>query len=88
MTDPVEQWEVLDHVCRLCFGRLLRRIDTDGKPIIRCADCGTRVSGRVENLCMCGAKLSNGRLAGLSCQRNSKPSIEQPAEIVVVYTGG
>jgi hypothetical protein len=82
-----EQWEITDHVCRLCFGRLLRRLDSDGKPLIRCADCGTSVKGPVEALCACGAKLRNGRLAGLRCAPNSASTIEQPAQIVVVYAG-
>lgn len=80
-------WEILDHVCRLCHGRLLRSQGDDGKTIVRCAECDTEVQGRVENLCACGAKLRNGRLAGLKCQVNPAPTIEQPARVVIVFAG-
>jgi hypothetical protein len=75
-------WKVLDHVCRLCYGRLLER---DG--VIRCAECDFEVTGPVQALCTCGAKLKNGRNAGLRCQVNPTPTLEQPARVVVVFVG-
>jgi hypothetical protein len=81
------QWVVLDHICRACFGRLLKSTDRDGTIVIKCADCETEAYERVENLCCCGAKLRNGRRAGLKCQRNPAPGAEQPAQIVVGYVG-
>ena len=88
MANKPQQWTLTDHVCRQCFGRLLKGTDADGKPLVRCSHCGTeQQSARVETLCCCGAKLPNGRLAGLKCAPNPCPNIEQPAQIVVVYAG-
>jgi len=83
----MQRWEVLDHVCRVCYGRLLRTKADDGTVLVRCAECETEVTGRVENLCACGAKLRNGKLAGLQCRVNAAPTTEQPARVVVVYVG-
>ena len=81
-------WEILDHVCRLGYGRLLGGTNAQGQAVVRCAECATEVAGtKPAALCACGAKLRNGRLAGLQCVPNPCPSIEQPAQIVVVYTG-
>jgi len=85
MPEP-DLWEVTDHVCRLCFGRLLRRVAA-GVTTVRCAQCDTEVTGRVETLCACGAKLPNGRLAGLACRVNPAPTLEQSARVVVVFVG-
>lgn len=43
-SDQSLAWRLTDHVCRVCFGRVLER---DGAPghIYRCANCGTEVSG-------------------------------------------
>lgn len=82
-----ERWEMLDHACRYCYGRLLRTTTDDGSIVVRCSECETEVRERVENLCACGAKLRSGRLAGLKCQVNPSPTIAQPARIVVVFAG-
>lgn len=81
-----EVWELIDHVCKHCFGRLLQRHDEDGVTV-RCAECETEVRGAVGGLCACGAKLPNGRLAGLKCKVNPSPTLEQPARVVVFYAG-
>jgi hypothetical protein len=82
-----DQWAILDHVCRFCYGRLLQRKNDQGESIVRCADCDTEVTGRVEGLCACGAKLRSGQLAGLACKVNPNPTIAQPARVVVVFMG-
>lgn len=40
--EPVT-WRLTDHVCRVCFGRVLERRDADGRRIVRCANCGSEV---------------------------------------------
>jgi hypothetical protein len=77
---PESGWTLIDHVCRTCFGRLLKRGEE-----VRCADCETTVHGSHTALCACGARLKSGRNAGLRCRRNAQPTAEQPAAVVVVY---
>lgn len=75
------QYKIVDHVCRVCFGRILV-LDSQA----RCADCGA--SGKsVKDVCACGALLRTGTNAGLRCVKNPEVSIECPAEIVVSYVG-
>lgn len=85
--DQPVTWRLTDHVCRVCFGRVLERRDAEGRRIVRCANCGTEVVGRVENLCCCGLKTSTGKLAGLKCVRNEAPTPEQPSEVMVRFAG-
>lgn len=85
-TEPVT-WRLTDHACRVCFGRVLERRTSDGRRLVRCANCGTEVEGRVENLCCCGLKTKAGRLAGMKCVRNDAPTPEQPSEVMVRFEG-
>lgn len=74
-------WTITDHVCRVCFGRVLH-----SEKQARCADCG--VSGaQVKDVCACGAKLNSGGNAGLRCTKNLDVRPECPAEIVICYVG-
>lgn len=82
--EPVT-WRLTDHVCRVCFGRVLERFDEDGQRIVRCANCGTEVGGKVKNLCCCGLKTPKGRDAGLRCGKNENRSPDQPAEVAVYW---
>lgn len=78
-------WILTEHVCRVCFGRVLSRITATGT-VVRCANCGTQlVDEPVSHLCCCGLKTAAGKDAGLRCQRNAQPTPEQPAELAVVY---
>lgn len=78
-------WELLDHVCRLCHGRLLLREDAEGQARVRCADCDTEVIGSVRDLCVCGARTPNGRyLLGLRCVVNPAHSAASPQRVVVM----
>lgn len=70
-------WELVDHVCRICFGRLLER---DG--VVKCSNCGAELRGHVRDLCCCGLKLKTGKNAGIKCVRNKNISPEFPGEIV------
>jgi hypothetical protein len=90
-TAPIETptWRLTDHVCRVCFGRVLERMQTnpDGvMRIVRCANCGTEIyNAAVKELCCCGLKTSTGKDAGLRCRRNEAPTPEQPAELAVAF---
>lgn len=80
-------WEVVDHICRACLGRVLRAEEADTVRF-RCADCGAQAFHSVENLCTCGAKLRTGKNAGMRCQRNPDAgSAESPPEVVSVFVG-
>lgn len=80
-----KSWELIDHMCRLCYGRLLRRNDGQGRQVIHCAECDAEVSGQVEHLCVCGARTPNGRyLLGLRCGVNPEQSAASPMRMVVV----
>jgi len=54
-----DTWEIIDHLCRRCGGRVLKCTNTGmspgGNPLYRCADCGssgTHISPDV--ICWCG----------------------------------
>ena len=88
-TDQLPAWRLTDHVCRVCFGRVLERWDDtpDGKiQVVRCANCATELWHQpVTHLCCCGLKTSRGKDAGLRCRRNERPTPEQPAELAVGF---
>lgn len=88
-TDELFAWRLTDHVCRVCFGRVLERTQTTAAGtihIVRCANCGTELRQvPVKALCCCGLKTSAGKDAGLRCRRNEAPSPEQPAELAVAF---
>ena len=84
-------YRVINHVCRLCGGRLLKSDpDREGSLRVRCADCGCFADGKVvnhhihEQLCMCGAKFPAGAKYALKCGINQLKSIEMPEECVVL----
>lgn len=81
----VPSWRLTDHVCRVCFGRVLERKGDDGSTIVRCANCGVEAHGQPKAICCCGVKTKKGRLAGLRCMRNPEPTPEQPAELIVAF---
>ena len=53
-------WEIENHVCRSCGGRILRCVTNTGmtpggNPLFKCADCGKTAAGMTaEVLCWCG----------------------------------
>lgn len=73
-------WNLTDHACRLCFGRLLESLTGDS-PRYRCAECGHSVEGTVQALCCCGVMV--GSQTGLECVKNPARSAASPQEIVV-----
>lgn len=85
-------WVVTDHVCRRCFGRVLREVEVvDGvvsaiQPTgrLRCSNCGYE-KGELKAICACGASGGPWRFR---CVVNPKTSPEVPSEVVVVYDEG
>ena len=79
------QWQIEQHVCAICFGRLLsRNSDHEGARIYCCPNCGEEREGAsVRVLCSCGIKL-RARSAGIRCAVNPNKSPEWPMEIVAV----
>ena len=83
--DQLPTWRLTDHVCRVCFGRVLERWQ-EQQHIVRCANCGTQITDQpISQLCCCGLKTNTGKDAGLRCRRNDSPTPEQPAELAVGF---
>jgi len=76
-----------DHVCRICYGRLLSLKDDSGADHIECADCGTKKKGTHLALCACGNRFLTGKKAGFRCVKNTDKSPERPNEIVIRFIG-
>ena len=87
--DGRELWSLTDHVCRVCFGRVLASATkTDGAHRYRCSNCGLEEAGRKPGvLCACGLKLKNGHDAGIRCELNPEPTPEFPSEVVASQVG-
>lgn len=83
-------FELTDHVCRSCFGRVLKHTDLSGERFIfTCSNCGATAPGRSESaVCACGLRIKpdkhgrGGKDAGIRCERNENPTPEFPSEIV------
>lgn len=82
---PLGGYEIADHLCRMCNGRILTKTDpVNGKQTCRCSNCGFSAVVAVSRICWCGAKMpATGRNAGLRCTKNDNPTPEMPGEIVV-----
>jgi ribosomal protein L37AE/L43A len=79
----MNKWQLTEHVCRECFGRVLERSER-GRMHYRCADCGHSGAGTVDSVCSCGATLKSGERIGLRCIQAPAGS---PTEFVAEYTG-
>jgi hypothetical protein len=77
-------WDITDHVCRRCLGRLLEREEA-GRKIYRCADCGASGEGHVSDLCTCGVTLKTGKRVSFQCVPNRAKSDAYSAEIVSAF---
>lgn len=87
-----ETWELTDHACRVCAGRILYRVDESGKRVAKCSECeatgedpGSRTRA-IEAVCACGKRHRNGRDAGHRCERNEHVCPELP-QIIVISVG-
>ena len=75
-------WEIVDHACRHCLGRLVRSVKLDRSVVHRCCECGASEEGNNENLCWCGAvALGQGKM--FECFPNPNKSSSVPQEILV-----
>ncbi|MDD2934723.1 MAG: hypothetical protein PHO76_12640 [Methylotenera sp.] len=75
-------WEIVDHACRHCLGRLVRSVKCEGSVVHRCCECGASEDGGNENLCWCGAEvLGHGKV--FECFANPNKSMSTPQEILV-----
>lgn len=80
--EPVAGWQITDHVCRVCFGRVLMRETFDRRQVYRCSNCGAEAEGKTPAVvCSCGIRLKTGHDAGIRCQVNADRSPEWPSEI-------
>lgn len=78
-------WLLTDHVCRVCFGRVLEA--ADGVHRYRCSNCGLELPGRQPSvMCACGSKLRGGKSMGLRCERNPEQTPEFPSEVIAAQT--
>lgn len=76
-------WELTDHCCRVCFGRILRQPGAPGERMYRCSNCGLQAQGdRPAVLCSCGMRLKGNRGGLLRCERNPDPRPEFPSEVI------
>jgi hypothetical protein len=76
-------WQMTDHCCRACFGRVLYRETFDHRHVYRCAQCGVEREGKgTVSICCCGIKLKGGKDAGVRCTVNGERSPEFPSEII------
>lgn len=83
-------FELTDHVCRVCFGRILKGHRPEGHPDEHahryvCTNCGAEsVHRSISSLCACGMRTKTGRDYGLRCQRNEQPTPEFPSVVIAV----
>ncbi|MEM5330356.1 KilA-N domain-containing protein [Paraburkholderia sp. JHI2823] len=75
-------WQVADHACRFCFGRVLQRVHKCEVVEVRCANCGKRADGPPKILCCCSADCGDLGHA-LECFKNPEVTNEVPHEILV-----
>lgn len=79
-------WELIDHACNRCFGRLLEREDAEATDpekrwVYRCAECGHSGYGSAHSVCCCRVAL--GGQHGWECVANPEPSTAMPQEVLV-----
>jgi hypothetical protein len=75
--------EVINHCCRVCFGRLVRGNAVDGHWVYACTNCGATAIGREPaSLCACGMKTRQGKDMGIRCVVNPDPTPEVPNIII------
>ena len=78
---PAEVWTVVDHACRGCGGRVLRRGD-----IFRCSSCEAESKGNPTGICGCGMAGPDGKL-GFRCKRNPARTLASRVAVVIAYEG-
>jgi len=76
-------WEIVDHVCRVCLGRVLRRVDDEGGIHVVCSNCGLEGTGSHRAICACGIDGRASKEGKLQCAANPNPNPVFPAQIIV-----
>lgn len=74
-------WELTDHACRHCMGRVLHG-ESDAASVHRCAECGETAQGEHDSLCYCGV-IVKGHGAVFECYPNPNISATTPQEVLV-----
>lgn len=78
-----QKWELIDHVCRVCFSRLVAAPGVVGQTQYRCTGCGLEGHGSHPRVvCSCGLTLRPDKNMGVRCVKNDKITPEVPFEIV------
>lgn len=80
-------YTLTQHACRVCHGRVLKRVHMDGRSLYRCACCGVEGVGSHTSICTCGMTWRRGKAAinaGIRCVENDARTPECMAEIVAV----
>lgn len=75
-------WQLSNHACRFCFGRVLQRAVGGVIVAVRCAECGAGANGAVDQICACGAVVGDIGFV-LKCVRNGNVSKENPHEVLI-----
>ena len=79
---PSTGWEFVDHACKHCSGRVLKRVNEDGTTVHRCAECGANAVGVHQALCWCGVEV-RGHGSVFECFRNQDVTMAAPQEVLV-----
>lgn len=75
-------WELVDHACQHCLGRVLVRRKRGRTVEVRCAECGATARGDIAEVCCCGATCGTvGHV--LECFRNPHVTPACPQEVLV-----
>lgn len=75
-------WELVDHACQHCLGRVLVRRKRGVTVEARCAECGAHSFEGIAGVCCCGAECGTiGHV--LECFANPGVSTATPQEVLV-----
>lgn len=75
-------WELVEHACQHCLGRVLVRRKRGVTVEARCAECGAHSFEGIADVCCCGAQCGTiGHV--LECFRNPAPTPALPQEVLV-----
>jgi len=78
---PQHGFYLTNHVCGVCFGRVLVTA-LHHMTVYACADCGRNAEAHIANLCACGTKYPNGRAIGIKCKPNPNISPMSPCQFI------
>lgn len=86
------KWEIEDHICRKCGGRILRCVSPvitgGGNPLFRCADCGASAAGFTpEVLCWCGFKQKGQTKSAYVCVHRKEGEASENLRMALAKCG-